>query len=271
MLIAVVATGSRAAHDMTESVKTLAARTHPEAELWFHPAAALTSDHFAGPDPARAEAFLDAANDPAVDAVWFARGGYGSNRLIEYILPRLKPAASDKAYLGYSDAGFLLAALYRSGFPRVAHGPMVHDLNRDGGEAALRRSLDWLVRRNPAALEPSVRSGQGRAAAFNLTILAHLIGTPWLPDLSDHVLMVEEVSEPLYRIDRAFFQITACPMIRRVAGLRLGRCSQITPNQPEFGADELAIAIDWCARAGIAFLGRADIGHDIDNKVVPFG
>jgi muramoyltetrapeptide carboxypeptidase len=56
-----------------------------------------------------------------------------------------------------------------------------------------------------------------------------------------------------------------------VAGIRLGRVSDVPPNDPAFGEDEEQVARLWCRKAGIAFLGRADIGHDSANKVVPFG
>ena len=110
-----------------------------------------------------------------------------------------------------------------------------------------------------------------KAAAFNLTILSQLLGTALQPDLDGHVLMLEEVSEHMYRIDRALCHVTGNPGIRRVAGLRLGRCSAIPPNDPDFGLDEEAVARFWCGRSGIPWLGRADIGHDVDNRVVPFG
>jgi len=51
----------------------------------------------------------------------------------------------------------------------------------------------------------------------------------------------------------------------------LGRCTGITSNEPDFGMNEEEIARYWCQRSGIPWLGRADIGHDIDNKIVPFG
>jgi muramoyltetrapeptide carboxypeptidase len=186
------------------------------------------------------------------------------------VLPRLDQAARAKTYLGYSDAGSLLGALYGLGFANLAHGPMPIDLNRDGGEAAVHRALAWLIDRDPGALEPSLSSG-APAAAFNLTILSELIGTPYQPDLTGHVLMLEEVSEYHYAIDRDLFHVTSNPAIRQVVGIRLGRCSAIPPNVPDFGQSEEEIARHWCARAGIAYLGRADIGHDADNKVVPFG
>jgi muramoyltetrapeptide carboxypeptidase len=85
------------------------------------------------------------------------------------------------------------------------------------------------------------------------------------------VLMLEEVGEAMYRIDRSLFHVTASANVRQAAGIMLGRCSSITPNEPDFGMNEEEIARYWCGRAGIPYLGRADIGHDADNKIVPFG
>jgi muramoyltetrapeptide carboxypeptidase len=98
-----------------------------------------------------------------------------------------------------------------------------------------------------------------------------LLGTPLQPDLDGHVLMLEEVAEAMYRIDRSLFHITSNAGIRRVSGIMLGRCSAITPNEPDFGMNEEEIARYWCGRSGIPWLGRADIGHDVNNKIVPFG
>jgi muramoyltetrapeptide carboxypeptidase len=75
----------------------------------------------------------------------------------------------------------------------------------------------------------------------------------------------------MYRIDRSFFHVTGNASVRRVAGIRLGRCSLIPPNDPDFGLNEDEVARFWCERTGIRWLGRADIGHDADNKIVPFG
>lgn len=242
---------------------------HRTPEIQFHPQCFLSEGHFAGPDAARADALVEVANDPAFDAVWFGRGGYGSCRIAEAVGPRLNDAARAKAWLGYSDEGTLLAALYGLGFARVAHGPMTQDVVRPGGGAAIERALRWLVERAPETLEPSV--GEAPTAAFNIAILGHLIGTPLQPDLAGHVLMLEEVSEYMYRIDRCMFQITSNPAIREVAGIRLGRCSLVPDNDPDFGRTEEDVVRDWCARSGIPYLGRADIGHDADNKIVPFG
>jgi len=85
------------------------------------------------------------------------------------------------------------------------------------------------------------------------------------------VLMLEEVSEYMYRIDRSLFHVTSNPAVRRVAGIRLGRCSAVPPNDPDFAQNEVEVVRHWCAVSGIPYLGRADIGHDAGNKIVPFG
>jgi muramoyltetrapeptide carboxypeptidase len=270
--IGVVAPASRMSPEVVDKVLAVAKRRYPEStpEIVFHPQCFATHGHFAGDDDTRTQALLDVANDESFDAIWFARGGYGSCRMAETALGRLTETARRKAYVGYSDAGALLAALYRAGFAAVAHGPVAQDVLRDGGDAAVGRALAWMVDRAPEALEPTV-NGTRKTAAFNITILSQLLGTPLQPDLAGHVLMLEEVSEAMYRIDRALFHITSNAEIRRVAGIMLGRCSAVTPNDPDFGMNEEEVARHWCRKSGIPWLGRADIGHDADNKIVPFG
>lgn len=270
MRIGVVAPSTPISIETAEAVIAIAAELYPSVELLFHPQCFLTHNHFAGTDAARAEAFIHSANDPKIDAIWFARGGYGSCRIAEAVLERLEPPARDKIYLGYSDAGYLLAGLYRAGIGRVAHGPMPQDVIREEGDTAVARALRWLVEGSADTLEPNFAVGSGHAA-FNMTVLSQLLGTALQPELSGHVLMLEEVSEYMYRIDRTMFHITGNADVRRIAGIRLGRCSLIPENDPDFGESEEEIARYWCARSGIPWLGRADIGHDAANKVVPFG
>lgn len=238
----------------------------PGIELVFHPQCFLQAGHFAGTDAERLAAFLECANDPAFDAVWFARGGYGSNRIAEAAVTQLGEAARNKSYLGYSDTGYLIAALYRAGIGQPVHAPMPGDIRREGGAAAVLRTLRWLAG-DRAGAEPA-QDGHPRVA-FNLTTLAMLCGTPLMPDLAGHIVLIEEVSEHLYAVDRLFFHAAA--HLKGIAGLRLGRVGDVPENDVDFGSDEEAIARDWCARSGIPYLGRADIGHDIDNKIVAFG
>jgi muramoyltetrapeptide carboxypeptidase len=258
--------------EVAVKVLALAERLYPDRtpEIVFHPQCFASHGHFAGDDDTRARAFIDFANNEYYDAVWFARGGYGSCRVVEAVMGRLTASSRRKVYMGYSDAGMLLAALYRAGFEAIAHGPVAQDILRDAGDAAVERAFAWMIDRSPEALEPTVSSAK-KTAAFNMTVLSQLLGTPLQPDLAGHVLMLEEVGEALYRIDRSLFHITSNPEIRRVSGIMLGRCSAITPNEPDFGMNEEEIARYWCRRSGIPWLGRADIGHDTNNKIVPFG
>jgi muramoyltetrapeptide carboxypeptidase len=269
MRIAIVAPSTPIRAETAERVTAIAADAAPDVGLFFHPQCFLSHNHFAGPDEVRAKALVETANDPSFDAIWFARGGYGSCRIAAEALAAFGPAARDKAWLGYSDAGFLLAGLYKAGFADVAHGPMPQDIRRPGGEAAVRRALAWLAGRAPEALEPGL--GERPAAAFNLTVFGNLVGTKLEPDLEGHELLLEDVSEHMYRIDRAMFHLTSGAALRKVAGLRLGRVSEIPPNDPDFGESEEAVFRYWCERSAIAYLGRADIGHDSGNKIVPFG
>jgi muramoyltetrapeptide carboxypeptidase len=262
--------GTRLSPDTAKRAEALARKEYGgRVELRFHPQCFRQAGHFAGEDHERIDALVELANDPGLDAVWFARGGYGACRVAEYAIPRMNAVARAKGWLGYSDAGFLLAGLHKAGFERVAHGPMPVDLLKADGQAAALRGLGGLVEESAQALEPNLQPGQ-RALAFNLTILSQLLGTPLEPDFEGRVLMLEDVGEYMYRIDRYFFHVTSNAAVRRCAGIRLGRCSAVPKNDPDFVLDEEEVARFWCERSGIPYLGRADIGHDVANKVVPF-
>src|SRR6478672_506872 len=148
--IAVVAPASRMSPEVAERVQTLARSLYPSRtpEIIFHPQCFASQGHFAGDDDTRARAFLEVANDESCDAVWFARGGYGSCRMVEAVLCRLTEPSRRKAYVGYSDAGVLLAALYRAGFEAVAHGPWRRTSSEPGETPRLNeRSPGWSIGR----------------------------------------------------------------------------------------------------------------------------
>lgn len=253
-----------------DRVVALASKSHPEAELVFDEQCFCEQGHFAGSDERRLETFVALANDPAIDAIWFARGGYGAVRIAEAAISQLGDDAQRKTYLGYSDAGNLLGALYRAGIGKVTHGPMPSDIGRRGGDEAVRRALDWIVYQQRDTLEPTLTDGQ-RYAAFNVMTLAMMTGTKLMPDLKDHIVMVEEISEYLYAFDRAMFHLCGNLAEQGLTGIRLGRVSDIPENDRPFGESPETIAARWCQHNGITFLGRCDIGHDVENRIVPFG
>lgn len=265
--IAVCAPATPITQEHADAATKLVEEEFPEHSITFHDQCFSRAGHFAGNDLERLEALVELANDPGYDAIWFAKGGYGSNRIAEAAVSRMNASARSKTYVGYSDMGYLLAALYRHDIGQPVHGSMPVSARSERGREAVRRVLRWFSG-DGSGLEPSL-DGQTPAVAFNLITLAMLSRTPMLPDLTGHIVMVEEVSEHLYSIDRLFFSLANT--LPRIAGLRLGAITDVPENYVEFGQGPEDIARFWCNRAGFPYLGRAQIGHTADNRIVPFG
>ncbi len=271
MKVAVIAPSRSLQRDAVDPLMRVQAQDPELARIHvaIHEQCFLSHGHFAGDDDTRAAAFLEVANDPSIDAIWFARGGYGSGRLLPLIIPALRAPAARKTYLGYSDTGYLLAALAQMGVGQCVHGPLLSDGLRDGGEDALARVLAWLTSRDDASLEPSLGEAK-RAYAFNLTILASLAATEHLPTMDGAVLMIEDIGEHLYAVDRHLMTVFTSGRFDRLHGVRCGRISDVPENDIDFGQEAEEIVRFWCERRGVPYLGRADVGHDADNKLVPF-
>ena len=160
MRIAVVAPSCTLKREAAEAVEAIVAE-RGDCELVIHPQCFLSDGHFAGPDEARLAALREVMADPSVDAVWFARGGYGSNRIAEAALAELPDAARAKTTWATAMPAFCSPGSTRLGLS-VAWGPMPQDVIRSGGEAAVNRALDWLVRRDLTAVEPDLQgAGDG--------------------------------------------------------------------------------------------------------------
>src|SRR3546814_10575001 len=177
MRIGIVAPSTPILPDDAEAVRAIAALGYPGVDLVFDTQCFAVHGHFAGEDGHRCAARVERANRPDIDAIGFARGGYGACRIAQDAVAAMTDAARGKAFLGYSDQGNLLGCLYREGFDHVAHGPMIADVRREGGDEAVTRALDWLVARDSAACEGGLAHG-ARHAAFNLMTLSMLLGTP---------------------------------------------------------------------------------------------
>ena len=266
--IAICAPATPITRDHAAAFEALLAAEFPQHSAVFHDQCFVSHGHFAGTDQMRMDALVECANDPEFDVVWFAKGGYGSNRIAQAATTFMNAAARQKTYVGFSDCGYLLAALYKQGIGQPVHGPMPVSARSSRGVEGVRRVLRWFSGDN-AGLEPSL-DGKTPAVAFNLITLSMIAGTPLMPDLSGHVVMVEEVSEHMYAIDRLMFHLSNL-LPPTVAGLRLGEVNAVPENDREFGQDAEDIARFWCARMGIPYLGRAMVGHYSENRIVPFG
>jgi muramoyltetrapeptide carboxypeptidase len=228
------------------------------------------SHYFAGVDAARAESLKAALADPDVRAVFLARGGYGSARLLPYLdgaLGTLEP----KIVVGYSDTTALLAWLTGRYHWVTFHGPMVAtDLpNLPATDArALREVLEG--RSLPVfRLGRPVVSGraEGRLLGGNLSTLVSLLGTPYALEIPPGaILFVEDRNERPYRIDRMLTQLRLAGVLERIGGLVLG-------EMPECGdGRELRrILRDLAQDRSFPVVGGLRSGHGRGKRTLPLG
>ncbi len=190
----------------------------------------------------RADELTAAWLDPETDAIFAIRGGFGSAHLLP-LLPWEKLAARpDLPVIGYSDITALHWAMTSLGIGTPIIGPMIGKIR----EAALNPFTALSLRRalvgEPATLDAAPEYGPlnilnpGTAAglplAGNLTVAASLAGTPWMPDPTGKIILLEDLNEPPYRIDRYFTQLEQSGFLHRAAGLILGQfsdCGDLTP------------------------------------------
>jgi muramoyltetrapeptide carboxypeptidase len=226
----------------------------------------------AGRDEARLDELSRALASPDVRAVICARGGYGLMRL----LPSLDVSAflqNPKWLVGFSDATALHAWATRAGVATI-HGPVVTQLGDLGEDDA--RALTSLLEGDAPPPLVGLRTlvggrAEGRLVGGNLELVSRLIGTPWQLDLDGAVLLLEEVGERPYRIDRALTHLALAGALDGLRGVVLGdlhRCEEpITPNSPS--ADE--VVVERLASRGIPIVAGAPIGHGARNRAVPLG
>ncbi|MCB4406301.1 LD-carboxypeptidase [Synechococcus sp. MU1642] len=221
--------------------------------------------YFSGTDQERVQDLKSAWNDPTVDAVVTLGGGWGGARVLEagFRFPR-----HPKWSLGFSDTSSLLLAQWAAGLPGAIHG------SSGGSEAQWQRTVDLLCG-HPVAplLGESRRRGiaRGPLVVTNLTVATHLIGTPWLPSLKGAILVLEDVGEAPYRVDRMLTQWRSAGLLQHLAGVACGRFSwaedDILPG--DFTMDE--ILEERLGDLGIPLVLNLPLGHGGPNQALPLG
>jgi len=238
---------------------------------------------FAAPDPERAEGLhrlLRTSQPP--DVIFAARGGFGSIRLLEFLDWDLLRRAGIPV-IGFSDVtAFHLACLKQEIRPGIAGAMPVAPLGRDvrnhADAVCLEQTLDslaWAVHPRPGlipllpgnvmtALKPG--KTRGPLVPANLCTLASLLGTPWMPDLRGAILLVEDVHEPAYAVDRYLTQLRIAGILERVNALIFGDFSDTEDAEwlPEIFAD-FAARIPGPVAAGLAH------GHCFPMMSLPMG
>jgi muramoyltetrapeptide carboxypeptidase len=236
--------------------------------------------YLAGDDARRAEEWREAALDPEARAIVCARGGYGAMRL----LPGIDPApllARPKLLLGFSDVTALHALLNRTGLASV-HGPGVTQLSRLPEEALLH--LEAVLRRTApragtARSSPppgaglagtaSIRPGRasGPLLGGSLTLLSHLAGTPYAPRLDGAILLLEDVGEKPYRLDRYLTHLSLAGALRGVAGVAVGQLTGCDDAHAR-GAE---VVREVVRTLGVPAIEGLPVGHEDANFAVPLG
>jgi muramoyltetrapeptide carboxypeptidase len=224
----------------------------------------------AGTDARRLSELQGALNDPTLSGIIAARGGYGATRLLDAL--DLEPLRSrPKLLIGFSDITALHAAWSRQGIGSI-HGPMVAAVGR-GTEAQLARVIEALEGRHVRELT-GLRvlvpgRGQGPLLGGNLAVLCSLLGTPFMPDLDGAVLLLEDVGERPYRIDRMLTSLRQSGALARLAGILLGAFTNAEPGSDRMTVDD--VLLDRLGDLGVPVLSGAPIGHIDDNEPVPLG
>lgn len=238
--------------------------------------------YLAGTDADRARDLMAAFENPQVEAIFCARGGYGSGRLLS-LLDYDLVARNPKIVVGFSDTTALQLALYhRTGLVSFSGALTDIDLSTSTREPLVEESL-WSALTCRAALgdlppgatslhvlQNGSKPAAGPLIPANLAVLCSLVGTSYLPDLSGSILLLEDVDEYPYRLDRMFNQLRLTGILPRLAGLVVGEfreCFTDAEEEPDLGelVLEATSGLDLTVASGFPY------GHHASRLVVPLG
>ncbi|GAA1856922.1 LD-carboxypeptidase [Asanoa iriomotensis] len=241
------------------------------------PNAYARAGYLAGADAARADDLNAAFADPAIRGVLCTRGGYGAQRMVDAI-DMAAVRHDPKVVAGFSDITALQFALWRGARLAAVHGPGVA-WNDERTPAASAESLrSALMTTDPVTIEavetedtagvrvPGIAAGP--LLGGNLCLITASIGTADMPDLSGAILLVEEVQEPLYKIDRMLTHLRRAGALDGLAGVALG---QFTDCSDDWETGLTAMLLDRLGDLGIPVLDGLPIGHGPGQLSVPVG
>ena len=245
--------------------------------------------YLAGSDAERAADLNAMFADETVDAIFALHGGYGASRLLsllDYECIRHNP----KVLLGYSDITALLNGIFTQAGLITFHGRVAASNFTDYTLAEFKKVLmaasagTGIGAAPPFATQPgrvdrenrlvplAPGYAEGQLIGGNLTLLSHLIGTPYAPDFSGKILFLEDVGESVYRIDRMLTQLLLAGKLQQVAGIVLGKFTDCKPIYSSGSSLSLSeVLIERCTNLGVPVLRGLMIGHIEDQTVVPVG
>lgn len=227
--------------------------------------------YLAGSDARRARELMDHVRSPDVDAILCARGGYGCHRIVDALDAKAIREAA-KPLVGYSDVTTLLLWQRKHAGLAGIHGPMLEKPGSLDGEAgsALVRALQG-TGPLPRYAGRARQGGwsEGRLVGGSLTVCVASLGTSWEIDTRDAILVLEDVTELPYRIDRMLQQLRAAGKLERAAGIALGAFTDCEDERhPEWTVDRLVDEV--FGPLGVPVVSDLPIGHGAENRPWPF-
>ena len=245
------------------------------------------TQYLAGTDQQRADDLNAMFADKGVDAIFCLRGGYGSSRLLPLLDYELI-ATNPKVLMGYSDITALHCAISQRTGLVTFHGPIAGDNFTDYSYAQFRQTL-MQARPNqrlavpppfedpgPGRVEKENRltvfnpgNGEGPLVGGNLSLVCHLMGTPWEPDFSGRILFLEDVHEVPYRVDRMLTQLRLAGALDKVAGIAFGKFTEAETSNNTFSMEQ--VLRERTAGLGVPVIRGLMIGHVEDQAVIPVG
>jgi muramoyltetrapeptide carboxypeptidase len=234
--------------------------------------------YLAGTDEARLADLNAAFTDPGVRGVFAARGGYGTQR----ILDRLDLSAvrrDPRVFVGFSDLTTLIGRLWHGARLVSFYGPMINWTDSRTGPAEIESLRSAVMSTQPIVLtrdpaEPSAAvavpgTATGALLGGNLTMLQASLGTPDLPDLRGAILLFEDTDEAPYSYDRMLTQLRRTGVLRHLAGIVIGQFTNAAGGAGQWTAAEAVR--DRVADLGVPVLGGLRIGHGNGQLTVPLG
>ena len=219
---------------------------------------------FSGTDQQRADDLERAWNNPSLDGLIYVGAGWGGARVLEVGFRFPKRSLWT---LGFSDTSSMLMAQWSAGLQGAIHGSTA------GPDPQWERTVRLLKGELVSPLKGrAVRAGvaRGPLVVTNLTVATHLIGTPWFPDLRGSILVLEDVGEAPYRVDRMLTQWRSSGVLRGLAGVATGRFSWKEEVEPgDFSMD--GILEERLSDLGIPLVMNLPLGHGLPNMALPLG
>ena len=242
--------------------------------------------YLAGRDADRAADLNAMFADPSVNMVMAMHGGWGCARLLsqlDYTLIRQNP----KLLIGYSDITALLLGIYAKTGLTTMHGP-------EGAATWNAYTVDWFRRvlmagetvqfQNPVDKDDTLArtkdrittlrpgTARGQLVGGNLTVLCHLIGSPYVPDWRGKILFVEDVHEDVYSVDRMLTHLKLAGILDQVAGFVFGKCTKCDAGSGGYGSLTLEeVLTEHIGSLTVPAYAGAMIGHIADKFTVPIG